>query len=203
MRLRSEDDQRDELYCDYNGFGSGARRELLDVTSKRDSSSDYSSSSDGDQYIDFYNQNQRQVITSSEDYTSEPGYEDREIHMNSQEEDLRQIKHTFQEILTQLKSYGEIRRIKKVKEYAAQVSNGKIDPVVRSMSASIGNHRDEGSDKLHSPYLSLVKDKVFAYRDKYTGMSLMHYACEYGCLRFIKAVCKARGPYALISMICQ
>lgn len=122
--------------------------------------------------------------------------------MNSQEEDLKSIKITFAEILEQLKAYGESKRIKRVKKYAARTSKGMIEPVVRSMSASIGNVRDLGSEKLHSAYLYLVKDKVFAYKDKYTGMSLMHYACEYGCTRFLKAVCKARGPHSFVTMLC-
>ena len=82
------------------------------------------------------------------------------------------------------------------------MSNGRIDPVVRSLSASIGNHLDEGSDKLHSRYLSAAKPQVFTFKDKYTGMTLMHYACEYGCSRFLKAVCKGRGPQAFIQMVC-
>ena len=123
--------------------------------------------------------------------------------MNSQEEDVREVKRTFQEILVQIKAQGEGRRIKRVKRHATKTSHGRIDPVVRSLSASIGNQNDEGTDKLRSPYLSLVKEKVFSYKDKYTGMTLMNYACEYGCSRFLKAVCKARGPQAFIQMVCQ
>lgn len=74
---------------------------------------------------------------------------------------------------------------------------------MRSTSASFGNRDDLGSEKLHSAYLSSVRDKVLTYRDKYTGMSLVHYACEYGCTRFLKSICKARGPSALLQMVCQ
>lgn len=182
------------------------------MSSRSDGDDDYSSSSDDDKHIDFLNGSNQYyqrsaALTSSDDYSSgDPGCgweEYREIHMNSQEEDSKEIKHSFQEILTQLKAYGESRRIKRVKRSAARVSNGRIEPQIRSISASIGNHLDEGSDRLHSPYLSLVKDKVLYHKDKYTGMSLMHYACEYGCLRFLKAICKARGPHTLIRMICE
>ena len=122
--------------------------------------------------------------------------------MNSQEEDLREIKSCFSEILVQIKAYGESRKIQKVKNCAAKLSNGMLDPVSRSYKASLGNRFDDhGNDKLHSQFISLTRDKVLNYKDKYTGMTLMHYSCEYGCLRFLKAVFKARGPNFLIRQL--
>ena len=59
--------------------------------------------------------------------------------MNSQEEDQKEIKQTYQQILAQLKAYGEDKRVRRVKDFALNISNGLVDPVVRSVSASIGN----------------------------------------------------------------
>ena len=106
---------------------------------------------------------------------------------NSQEEDPKETKRCFAEILSQIKADGESKRIQWVKREATRLSNGIIDPVIRSLSASLGNIKEVGRDKLHSSYLSLVKQKVLIFKDKYTGMSLVHYACEYGCLRFLRA----------------
>lgn len=104
--------------------------------------------------------------------------------------------------MAQLKAYGENKRVKRVRNFAKKISNGLVDPIVRSISASAGNHQELGSELLHSAYLLMVKDKVFAFKDKYTGMSLMHYACEYGCTRFLQSVCKARGPKFFLQMVC-
>ena len=112
------------------------------------------------------------------------------------------MKRIFGEILNQIKADGENKRILWVKRQAAKMSNGMIDPVVRSVSATIGNQRDSSTDKLHSSYLSLITEKVFFIKDKYTGMTLVHYACEYGCSRFLKALCKALGTQSFVSMVC-
>ena len=81
--------------------------------------------------------------------------------MNSQEEDLKELKRVFRDILNQIKADGEHKRVKWVKRQAAKMSNGMIDPVVRSVSATIGNQLDQCTDKLHSGYLSVITEKVF------------------------------------------
>lgn len=82
------------------------------------------------------------------------------------------------------------------------MSNGVVDPVLRSASASLGNRFEIGTEKLHSAYISLVKDRVLTYKQKYTGMILVHYACEYGCSRILRSLCKVRGPRILVQMLC-
>ena len=105
------------------------------------------------------------------------------------------------EILDQIKTYSEAKRIQQVKACFDKVIQLN-DLVVRSVNASLGNNLEVEKDKLRSSYLSTMKDNVLTWRNKYTGMHLVHYACEYPCLRLIKSLVKVKGVAFVMDQMC-
>ena len=47
-----------------------------------------------------------------------------------------------------------------------------------------------------------MKDSVLTWRNKYTGMCLVHYACEYPCQKFLKSLVRVKGAAFTIEQIC-
>jgi hypothetical protein len=58
------------------------------------------------------------------------------------------------------------------------------------------------SDYLQADNVSTYPSTVLIFVEKHTQMNLVHYAAEFGCLRFFKSICRVAGIMRGMKLFC-
>jgi len=64
-------------------------------------------------------------------------------------------------------------------------------------------HGQTNFDKIKCIYLSTCSSSVFEFKNKFTRMNLVHYACEYSCHRFLRNLSKVKGALFVLEKLSE